>query len=753
MSKTFRIATLVAGVLLLVSGAAAAAEGEEGSSGFSFRVDPIVFSIVERDVDSTSAKFEEYRDIDSGFNLPWLRIFGESADGERYVAFRAVNAKRNDARYTLDYGVVGKYNLLVDYNKIIHRFGNDGRMLWTRTGPGRLEIADTIQQANQATLTANRPSVNFNFLNNLLAPYLQVAQDVDLSLVRDRTLVRFDLGKTGALSWGLEYTHENRNGTRPYGGSFGFNNATEFPEPIDYDTTGAEISGEWSTQKGGLRFGYRHSTFENNISTVIWDNPFRATDSTDPNAYTAPSASTVNGSALGFADLAADNEAGLFFLSGRGKFAGSWWAHGSFSYNTMTQDEPLLPYTLNSSIQGINFDGSLFDPTNAANLPARNADNKAVVTNLTAEVGSDLGSAFDLKFRYRYYDYDNKSKRIAFPGYVRFHAVWEDIGRITVPFSYTKTDAGAEVGWDVSKSTRVALSFNRESWDRTFREIETSDEDVLRLTVDSRPTPWLTLRGRYDTGDRSISHYEVEAQEHSFLDPGAPNNLPGLRKFDEAARKLDAYDFQAQATPGSAWSFSLGLNGRKEDYDESEFGLIDDQIDQYHFEIGYTPGEDLNFFLFGQRSDRDVFQRSRQSGATPSTNPADDWQVDFEEITDTWGLGLNAKLAERWASEVSANWSKSDGKGDFFSPPGGTPNTAVSFDNYEDIELLTLLGRLDYRVGKHYTVGLWYRYEDYTIDSFIFQGLRNYLPGILLLNANNFDYQADIYGLDLKLNF
>jgi Putative outer membrane beta-barrel porin, MtrB/PioB len=227
------------------------------------------------------------------------------------------------------------------------------------------------------------------------------------------------------------------------------------------------------------------STFENDVSTLIWDNPWRITSSTDPNAYQSPSTSSVNGSALGFADLAPDNEAGQLFLSGRAR-AGSWFFNGSAAMINMTQDDPLLPYTLNNSIVGLDFSGRELDPTNPANLPVQRADTEVDVTTFTGQAGTDLGEAFDLTFRYRYYDYDNQSPRISFPGYVRFHAVWEEIPRITVPFAYTRQDASAEFGWDIGTRSRLALSYGLQLWDREFREVESSDEDILRLSFDTR---------------------------------------------------------------------------------------------------------------------------------------------------------------------------------------------------------------------------------------------------------------------------
>ena len=90
-------------------------------------------------------------------------------------------------------------------------------------------------------------------------------------------------------------------------------------------------------------------------------------------------------------------------------------------------------------------------------------------------------------------------------------------------------------------------------------------------------------------------------------------------------------------------------------------------------------------------------------------------------------------------------------------PGRGLPLTParplLDIANYEDIELLGILGRVGYKITANATAGFFYRYEDYTIDSFILQGLQNYLPGALLLNANVGDYTGNIFGVDLSLTF
>lgn len=745
---TVKTVTIVlASLLVLGAGAPPATAGDD--DGFRLWVDPLDFWVLEKDQNNNSSKFQEYRDLQSGL---WanLNAYGESEDGDRTLAIRMSAIGRDHARYTVDYGLAGEYKFNLDYNKIPHLFGNDATLLWNQTAANRFELADSTQLALQQAVEAQRAgggSVNFDFLEPLIRPFIDTANRIDLGLQRDRTRARFDLGTMGKLAWGFEYKHENRNGNRPVGADFGFNNVQEIPEPINFDTTDAEISAEFNGKRGGARFGYRHSEFENQYSSVTWDNPWRAVDSTDSRAYLGPN-STNNGPSRGRIALAPDNDADLLFVDGRAR-AGGWWFSGSFGLATMNQNDPLLPYTINTAIEGVDeTTGATFNAATAA-LPVRNADNEVETMNLSGNAGTRLSDDFTLTLRYRTYDYDNKSARIRTPGYVRVDAVWEPIPLITVPYDWTKDDIGVEVGWDASKSTHLTLAYLVESWDRSFREIETSDEDTIKLSVDSRPNSKVAVRASWATGDRSTSHYDTEAQEVFFQHPEGITNQPGLRKFDEAVRDVDDYDFTVQLMPKDDWHLSFGLSGRDENYTESEFGLKDDEISSYNFELGYSPGANLNCFLFGHLADRDVFQLGRQSGGSVSTNPLDDWNILFNEDTTTWGFGVNGKNDSGWSWDLATHVSDTDGEADFTTPAGG--RDVVDIPNYEDIELTSVWFKLSYEITPNASLGAFWYYEDYTINSFILQGIVPYLPQSILLAGNDADYRANLFGINLRL--
>ncbi|MEO7795200.1 MAG: MtrB/PioB family outer membrane beta-barrel protein, partial [Thermoanaerobaculia bacterium] len=117
------------------------------------------------------------------------------------------------------------------------------------------------------------------------------------------------------------------------------------------------------------------------------------------------------------------------------------------------------------------------------------------------------------------------------------------------------------------------------------------------------------------------------------------------------------------------------------------------------------------------------------------------------------GLGGNCDFTERWHFKLTGFWSRSDGEADLFSPPGGTPNTAVGFDDYEDIELYTAEANLDFDLNERFGIGFGYRYEDYVTESFVNRGLDYYLPSALLLNADNGNYQGDVFSFRLRFTY
>jgi len=100
-----------------------------------------------------------------------------TSDAKRKLDVQVVNGGKDDAFYGLEYDVAGSWRLRLDYDQIPHNFGNNGKILWSRTNDqGSWDLQDPIQAANQAALekqyATNPAGITYAFLNGLLQPYL-----------------------------------------------------------------------------------------------------------------------------------------------------------------------------------------------------------------------------------------------------------------------------------------------------------------------------------------------------------------------------------------------------------------------------------------------------------------------------------------------------------------------------------------------------------------------------------------------------
>ncbi len=672
------------------------------SSGF-FTLGQIDFGLQAVDVDTDSSKFREYRDVPTGFVVPFFRLLG---DQKYRFDIWAENVRQDDGRYHL---LVerGPIRIEADYDRIIHRLGNNGRTLLEEVARGVLAMSDTLQAANQSAIAAqfaaNRPGVNFAFLSALVAPSLAVANRVDLGLLRERGNVAVSLTPDQPVDVKLSYFQEHRRGTRPAGTSFGFSNVVETPEPIDYRTQDIGATAEYGRPWGLVRGAVHYNRFENAIDTLTFDNPFRSTDSTDATAYLAPGAGSIGGSSRGRVDLSPDNEAVTGSLGFLLRLPANSRFTADVSVSEWTQNDRFMAYTINTAIT------SPLDADDPSTLPRRSLGGKINVFSQSYAFSSRPLPKLAITARYRSYDLENDTRRITFPGYVRFDAVWEDISRISVPYGYKRDQADVTVSYDLGPAT-VEGGYRYVKWDRTFRETHKTTEGVFLAAVDLRLVSWAQLRAAYESGARNRSPYNAEEAEHaSFGMPGPPANLQELRRFDQAKRDSDRFNGLLQLTPGGNLTVSLSYVYGQEDYRREgvvaasglRYGLLSVKNRSFTAEVDYSPSERWNVYGFFTREKISTFQRGRQSGAVLSTNPLDDWTSDIADDVNSIGAGGTvAILPEKLDFKAFCRYQKVDGRNNLFSPPGGTPDIAVSIANFDDTKLRTISTELDYHFAK-----------------------------------------------------
>lgn len=766
---------IVLGIVLLASGGLAFAQ-EPASENFQFG--EIHLGITQTDSNSLSSKFMEYRDIRDGVVVPAFRLKGEY-DGLTYEAFGG-NVQQRDQFYGLR---LGKDSIRLEgtYNRIPHNFGNAGRTLLTQTSEGVWQMSDTLQRNFQNALTtqfdcaglttaqcsAKRAQINFTFLNNLVMPSLGAAGSTDLSLERERGNLSLRLVPDGPVDVRLTYFRERRVGDRAASGTaFGFGNVVELPEALHYLTQDIGADAQYEASWGLLRAGLHFNMFENRIETLAFDNPFRITDSTDASAYQAPGSGSVGGAVFGLMALPPDNQAITGSVGVTFKLPSRTRISADASIGRWSQDEsPFIAYTTNTAILGEEATGATFPATDPSRLPARQLDGQINVTNLSFNFSSRPTSELSFTARFRNYDLGNDTPQIRFPGYVRFDGVWEEIPRITVPYAYRNRRLDASVAYDFGQVS-LEGGFRHSSFARHFRETEDTSENAFNVAAHLRAADWAVLRASYERAQRDFEGLEIElSEESSFQIHGTPANLlavdpsrvcPAGRvcnlRFDQAKKDVDRLGANLQLSPGGNTTIALGYLRTKDDYKETTFGLVEAQYDTFSAEVDFSPSDKVNLFGYFSYEKIADFQRGRQSGATVSVNPLDDWTSNVDDKVQSFGGGANFVLRpDKWFLDLSGRYQKVDGNNDLLATAGGAPfaaRTAVGgvqdIALYDDTKITTVQAEVRYQFAKSWaaTLGGWF--EDFEIRDTNTQGLLNYVPGSFFLAAQDGDYEAKV---------
>ncbi|HEY7411554.1 MAG TPA: MtrB/PioB family decaheme-associated outer membrane protein [Vicinamibacteria bacterium] len=676
-----------------------------------------------------SAKLEEYREIgawDAGLRFRH-RTEGFFAD----VVGRNLPLAHRDL--VIEAGRPGVLKGRLSYDQIPHNYAFGARTLHTGSGSGRLSIDDAVQARLQASASAADATTRAR------GAVAEESFALDVGHTRKKAALALGSRALGPVEVELEVARELRRGTRPTGGSFGLANTVEIPWPIDYETREVRGGVEYAAPRLSAALGYTGSWFSNEIDALRFDNPWRITDS----STRAAASNFAAGPSSGQFDLAPGNEAhtlGLTAALGRLPWKGRLSVAASRGW--MRQDDTLLPYTVNTAVVPVPPPAPVppFDATDPANLPASRVDARMDTALLNLRLQLQPASAVRVVAHYRYYDLDNRTRALVFPGFVREDAEWrapDTPGAIftNLPVAHTRRDAGVEGSVDLSSAGRLSLGYTRRELDREFREVARMDEDRLRAALDARLLGWAELRASYEHARRDASDYDF-SQHHRRQGEAEFPVLPFLVKWDEADREQDRVQVLATASPAEALVLSASLTHGRNDYDRSPFGLLGDRFTVYAGDAAYALGERLSVQGSYSREEYRYDQAGRSwSGGRPGdpylvdTTPESlsNWQAREESSTDTIGAGLLAAVTDRVRAGLAFSYSRSDGSIAYASPLGTAATDAnafvpASFPEVDDIRFRHFQADVEYRLGPRLTASLAYVWEAYDIADFNTKG-------------------------------
>ncbi|MBI3680629.1 MAG: MtrB/PioB family decaheme-associated outer membrane protein [Acidobacteria bacterium] len=687
------ISHVIVAQVALLSGPALQAQEEKPARGL------VEIGVRQLAGDHGSSKFNEYHHIPAGFYLQQFEVYFNKLPGKFFLNAQTRETLEKDQSYRFGLGQEGKYRFEFRWDRTPHVFANGARVFFGGSG-GVYTIPGPTRSLLQST-PANLPSL------------VDGAQLQGVSLARNAGTGTFTYTPTANWAVQLQYSNEQQAGVRPIGTTTNaFTNSIELPEPVDYRTNQAKASVEYGNDKGGFQSSYSGSLFRNRVGELVWDNPFRTADA-------------AGGASRGRIDLYPDNAAHALSFAGAYNLAESTRLMASISPGWMLQNDAFLPFTINTALAGV--------PA----LPAASLNGKKQRLSMNYTATSNPLPALTLTARYRSYDYNNNTPSLVFSNYVRADADMPGPARRSLPYAYNRQNLGLEASWQFLNKHALKAGYDMERFDREHRDTTRSNEHTGGVTLDINPKKWLLVRTSYKHARREPRHYE--ANEESFpLGEGALSlgELPGLRKFDQAARSRDRAEALLQMD-SDKWSLSGSYFTTQDRYTQSLYGLLNDVSYNYTVDVSYQLRHDVTLFADYTRERYRYNQRSRQRVPPTATAPANDspnndWESFTRDVVHTGEVGINASALRKKVT-IDTFYSLTVAKGSIATRAMGSSSiagflvtTAQDYPNTGNrFHQVTTTCR--YQLPRSAALKLDYRFERYDRVDFQIDRMRPYM--------------------------
>ena len=697
--RTTRINMVAA--LLLISAGAAAQDATTGNAAqkdvpkTSAATTPDIPLVNEIDfgvrgtmfgTDSDQARFQRYRDVRDGGTFDRLRI-SKDTDAYRY-SLQADNVGYRDQRFSASYMNYGKVKASFEWNQIPLFYSQDTRTLYDTSTPGQLTLNDSVQSGIQnKTLT--------------LADALGGASVFDLRTRRDVANFALTYSATPNVDLNVTFKNTQKTGGYPWGGSFGISGAiaTELPVPVDHRTTDFGTNLEYANDRGYARFGYDGSFFRNNVTTLVWDNPSRVTDS------------ATLGPAQGRMALWPNTEMNTVSAAGGLNLPGRSHVTAFLSVANMTNNNPLLPYTINSA---------LVSPA----LDRPNSDVSARVTAMNYAFTSRPVTMLWFSARYRQYEFDNRTVPFQTGNSVNYDTAIVALNAESEPFGSIRHTFDADASFTPVMYVGFRAGYTREEVDRTYRIVEKTTEDIARASVDLTGLSWLTVRGVFE-------HSKRVGSAVNGLELLAIGEQPSLRQYDISDRNQDRFNAIVQITPVSQFSVNASAGIGKQEYPGTNFGLRNNDNHVYSVGFDFVPSDSVSLGASYGYEKYTALQASRTANPLPANtvanlndptqqfnDPRRDWTDDSADKVRTITASMDLlKVLAKTDIKFAYDYSRAESTYTY----GLAANTVIA----APVQLTPVMNELQrgtidgrYFVSRRLAVGLVYWYDKYRVDDF-----------------------------------
>lgn len=719
-----RIATAMAAAALLP----AALSATNGPPETSVAVDLIAMGRAVSVSVGVPIEFQRYREVPQGFVIPSLRI--DASRGLQFFRFDASDAAERDRSIDVEIGSRGRWRFAVDFDQWPYLHTTHAAALHNYYGRGRLLVHDGVQKDLEAASEDEIPRLGARLASE--------AGRRRLAVQRDRVRSRFDLQLTRNWSVHAGAREEARNGQRPVSiGAFeplpqpgpafaliGF----EVPAAMEIRTSDLTFGTSFHRPRYGVDFDVVYSRFRNSISDILYDNPFRFTDSADhplrsSRIITADWPSSTSHAAILSSYFSATDHLRLATTLG---------------WTRVVQTEKFTSYTVNHAIPApVGFPPGL-GPVNKETLPRSTLEGRLTSISIDHALAWEITPRATLRVDYRDLDTTDETPELSLPGYVgsgdaQWHTEFDGQPISRPPLSLRTREAIVDLDWRPAKRLSLRGEYRHADRERGGRRGGATEQRSLAGRAIAR----------FDNGSASVS------AEYSDRDPGSS---AAITPFDLAGRRRATIRAQGDWTPGGSFSIGVSVSEQRNDFDASS-ALRTFDVSEAALALRWFIGDTAT--VSGDLT-RSAIRHSQDWTGVPDGLPwhrstsddVTDVGLSFEELFREGRLSVAFRVTGSFAGQRVATSSGAGLNRDWPSVRNG---------------LKDLAGGVEYAFSDHLRFGLQHSYEIFTIEDFAWNTLSPYpletldddtdARRVLFLDTHGKGYHAHQIGLYVRTKF
>jgi MtrB/PioB family decaheme-associated outer membrane protein len=507
------------------------------------------------------------------------------------------------------------------------------------------------------------------------------------------------------------------------------NNFREVLEPVDHTIHDLRFGQSLASDRIRLNLAYHLSLFENEATSVVADNPLTAADH------------PAQGSSRGRVGLAPSSVAQGFTAAASASLPRRTRLNGTVSYSWRRQDEPFLPYTINTAIDA-----------SAQPISPRGLDGQVRTTLVSVSGSIQPVRQLSITGRYRTFDFADHTPRVVLPVRVLSDRVLATGEFVPQRYPHRRHNAGLDGRWRLGAPLTLRAGYDWERWERSrdVRDVGTTNEHIPRLALDLILHDRIHARGSFEHSNRRGDGYAIHP---------ADTELATLRRFDLADRDRRRVRASIDLLPWDAVDIALSYELGRRRYPDSLHGLQAEGERSVTVDLGWTLGTGLNVHATYARESFDARQQSRYR-APPAQleNESFDWVGITDERVRTIGAGATARLIPG-KLDLTASLARSRGHVQMLAfnptpPSGGTSEqhaSATAADLPEIGHTLTPVeGTLRYRLSETWVTALRFTQDGFRRNDFRVDGLTPATGSDLFLGDGLSSYSARLFTLTVE---